>query len=366
MIAAVAVLGLLVFLIQRIVIRPVAALTNHAIEIGASGIVSKKIHLESRDEVGILAREFDHMVDRLSDSYRRLMDLSRQAGKAQVASSVLHDVGNVMASISCTTETLRSMLQNSRLQRLRQVGELLAPHADNVAQFLSEDPRGRQVLPYVCQLAARWSEEYVALMAKLDSLVANIAHVNAVVEAQQVHATGTHVIELTPVDRFIRDAVILCEPAYQRHEVQLTQTIEESLPAIPVDRVRILQVLVNLLTNAKDSVCAAETDVKSVHITASAVGEQAVRIEIVDNGVGIAAADLPHLFQQGFTTKSDGHGFGLYFSALAVQELGGLISARSDGVGRGATFVVTLPTADRQSASPPPTSEEPAEATTSA
>ena len=68
-------------------------------------------------------------------------------------------------------------------------------------------------------------------------------------------------------------------------------------------------------------------------------------VTVADNGVGITAATLEKLFSYGFTTKSDGHGFGLHASALAAQEMGGSLKAYSDGENRGAAFVLSLPSA---------------------
>ena len=71
--------------------------------------------------------------------------------------------------------------------------------------------------------------------------------------------------------------------------------------------------------------------------------KETVAIEITDNGIGISAENMVNLFNHGFSTKSNGHGFGLHSSANSAKELGGSLAAHSDGSGMGATFTLTLP-----------------------
>jgi signal transduction histidine kinase len=76
-----------------------------------------------------------------------------------------------------------------------------------------------------------------------------------------------------------------------------------------------------------------------------ASGEGRVRVSVIDNGVGIPAENLTRIFNQGFTTRKDGHGFGLHSGALAARELGGSLHVHSDGAGQGASFTLELPLA---------------------
>ena len=207
------VLIVLLLLIQRIVVAPISSLTAHATAIGASGDLSLRIEHASRDETGVLAAEFNRMVDRLAESSRRLMELSRQAGMAQIASGVLHNVGNVLASVTCVTDSLRRTIHESRMDRLRQVSDMLDAHVDDVPRFITEDPRGKQVLPYIRQLASRWDDENAHLTADVANLTVSVQHIVTIVEAQQQYATRTRMTETVAVERLLDDAVHLCERA---------------------------------------------------------------------------------------------------------------------------------------------------------
>jgi two-component system sensor kinase FixL len=104
----------------------------------------------------------------------------------------------------------------------------------------------------------------------------------------------------------------------------------------------VIQILLNLLGNARHAVAGRADGDKRVWLRTSVEGDM-VRMEVRDNGIGIAAEHLPLMFNQGFTTKKDGHGLGLHSSANWARELGGALRCRSEGLDTGATFVLELP-----------------------
>jgi signal transduction histidine kinase len=110
-----------------------------------------------------------------------------------------------------------------------------------------------------------------------------------------------------------------------------------------VDRHKVLQILVNLLTNAKYACDESNRPEKRINVWIRKDSSDHVRIGVCDNGVGIAAENLNRVFEHGFTTRKTGHGFGLHSCALAARELGGSLTAQSDGPGKGATFILEIP-----------------------
>jgi signal transduction histidine kinase len=112
---------------------------------------------------------------------------------------------------------------------------------------------------------------------------------------------------------------------------------------IQTEKHRVLQILVNLIRNAKYALDDSKRTDKLLTIKLGRNGGDHIKIDVVDNGVGIPEENLTRIFGHGFTTRSNGHGFGLHSSALAIKELGGSLTAHSDGVGKGATFTLLLP-----------------------
>jgi signal transduction histidine kinase len=313
------------------------------VTVGADGNLSLRAEQNSNDEVGLLALEFNRMVDRLAESKRRLMGLSRKAGMSEVASGVLHNVGNVLAGVNCLIVSLKNAIQNSRMHKLSHLSELLQGHASDLPRFIADDPHGQQVLPYIEQLATRWQVESGHLEADVDALAVNVRHIQSIVDSQQRFATRTQVTEPTQLQGVIAEISVLCEQSLERHGVTICTELDEVLPEVSVDRTRLLEVLVNLVTNAKESLIAAGTPSPTIRISVHRFADECVRIEVKDNGGGIAPENLTQIFQPAFTTKAKGLGFGLHFSALAVKEMGGTLTVSSEGLGRGATLTIDLP-----------------------
>jgi C4-dicarboxylate-specific signal transduction histidine kinase len=143
----------------------------------------------------------------------------------------------------------------------------------------------------------------------------------------------------------VEDALRINAAAFERHRVQVIRKFDETTPLLSVDRHKVLQVLINLFGNAKYAMDVQTSDEKRLIICIEPIASQRARIVVTDNGVGISAENLVKIFTHGFTTKEGGHGFGLHSSANAAKEIGGSLTAHSDGPGRGATFILELPAA---------------------
>jgi signal transduction histidine kinase len=116
----------------------------------------------------------------------------------------------------------------------------------------------------------------------------------------------------------------------------------ENVPPMNVDKHKLLQILVNLVRNAKYACQESERVDKQMTVRV-ANGDGRIKISVIDNGVGIPPENLTRIFNHGFTTRKDGHGFGLHSGALAAKEIGGSLNVHSDGPGQGAAFTLELP-----------------------
>jgi two-component system sensor kinase FixL len=144
------------------------------------------------------------------------------------------------------------------------------------------------------------------------------------------------------------DLAQLLDSAVAIHFADMTDVIirreYEPLDLLTLDRHKLIQILGNLLSNARHALKDRGDTRRELTLRIRRQNSDAVAIEIQDSGVGIAADVLGRLFEFGFTTKRDGHGFGLHTSAILAQELSGELVAFSDGLGCGARFVLRLPT----------------------
>jgi PAS domain S-box-containing protein len=272
---------------------------------------------------------------------RQLRDASRQAGMADVATSVLHNVGNVLNSVNVSASLVAERLNRSRAAGLTRVVALLQEHQGDLGTFVAQDERGKVLPVYLAELSRHLSTDNQSALAELDSLQSNIDHVKDIVAMQQRYAKPGGLAELIDVRHLVEESVRINAAGFERHAVKVVRSFSE-VPEITVDKHKVLQILVNLLRNGKDACEGMDEQERRVSIVVEkcAVG---VRIAVADNGTGITAENLQRLFTHGFTTKKTGHGFGLHSSALAARELGGVLRAESPGPGLGATFVLELP-----------------------
>ncbi len=340
-IAAFVVLAILL-LLQRIVIAPLTLLTRHANNISLTGDLTSRCNLERRDELGVLAKHFDTMVENVADAQRRLLVLSREAGMSDVASGVLHNVGNVMTNVNVLASSMTGSLQSSKLSGLKKSVQMLRTHKEQLGNFLVNDARGQKLPDYICQVSDHLELEQRAILDQLQEMSASLRHVNQILDSQRKLAKGIGLVESIQAAQLASDAIEMLHASLQRHGV----TIEVdcgSLPVLRLDRGKMLQILVNLLTNAKDAVKELEISRRRVKLQIAAVDELRFSIRVSDQGVGISQENLTKIFGRGFTTKPDGHGQGLRFCATTAQEMRGTLTAESNGVGQGAAFVLTLP-----------------------
>jgi PAS domain S-box-containing protein len=277
----------------------------------------------------------------LESLHKQLVDTSRQAGMAEIATSVLHNVGNVLNSVNVSTGLVIESVKKSRASSLARVVALLQEHAQDLGAFITQDSRGKRVPAHLAQLAEHLQVEQQANLGELALLRRSVDHIKEIVAMQQNYATFGGVKEMVNVVDLVKDSLRLNDGAFTRHEVEVVREFGE-VPRLNVEKHKILQILVNLLGNAKHACQESGRADKRLTVRV-ANGEGRIKISVIDNGVGIPPDNLTRIFNHGFTTRKDGHGFGLHSGALAAKEMGGALTVQSAGIGQGATFTLELP-----------------------
>jgi PAS domain S-box-containing protein len=285
-------------------------------------------------------RRLIESLERLSRTQRQLIEASHRAGMAQVASTVLHNVGNVLNSVNISAGAAREIVEASHLGGLVKAVRLLREHEPQLASFLTEDPKGKKLVDFLERLAGVLGEEGNRVRTELESLQKNIDHIKVIVSMQQWHArSNSGVVERFAPAEVIEDACKLVG-TWNPNGTDLVRDFAE-LPEVEGDRHKLLQILTNLLSNARQALIDAPRKVVTVRL--ARLRPDRFAIEVEDTGAGITGDNLTKIFQHGFTTRKEGHGFGLHSSALAAQSMGGSLAASSDGTGRGARFRLELP-----------------------
>lgn len=275
-------------------------------------------------------------------AHQQLIEVSRQVGMAEVATGVLHNVGNVLNSVNVSVSLLMDRTRDSHAARLGKISELFAAHAHDLPEFLTRDPKGQKVPAYLAQFATVVAGDENRVRSELEALAKNIEHIKEIVAMQQSYARLAGIAESVPAIELVEDALRLNAGTLARHQVEIRRNYPAHLPALTVDKHKVLQILINLIRNAKYACDESGREDKALTVSINNGGER-VRISVADNGIGIPPENLTRIFTLGFSTRKTGHGFGLHSGALAAKELGGSLSVHSDGPGTGATFTLELP-----------------------
>lgn len=274
---------------------------------------------------------------------QRLIDISRQAGMAEIATGVLHNVGNVLNSVNVSVSIAVDRLRASRLTGLSRLTTLLREHERDLPAFLTEDAKGRQILPYLTSLAESLATEQREILNELSGLMQNVDHIKQIVKSQQNFARSSGVSESVSLVEIVDDALRINAESLERHRIRIERDITAGM-VVKLDKHQVLQILVNLVSNAKHAMrCSAGDRVLTIRAGALSADPSRLVFMVSDTGTGIAPENLTRIFSHGFTTRTDGHGFGLHTSALAAKNMGGSLTASSEGLGRGAVFTLDIP-----------------------
>jgi PAS domain S-box-containing protein len=273
---------------------------------------------------------------------QQLIDSSRQAGMAEMATGVLHNVGNVLNSVNVSARLLSDQLKQSSITRLAKASALLQDHTTDLGAFLTTDAQGKHFPRFFSQLAHQLEAERVAWLDEVDGLMRNVEHIKEIVSLQQSYARVSGIRERLDLRTLLEDALKTLDVSVLQANFAVLREVE-SVPQLLTDKHKVLQILVNLISNAKHALLTANPLQPRLTLRIVQPRPACVAVEVSDNGVGIEREHLTRIFEHGFTTKKDGHGFGLHSSALAAKELGGTLTAYSEGPGCGATFRLEIP-----------------------
>lgn len=374
--------------LQGLVTAPIVRLTAAAQRISAQRDYSLRVQKAAGDELGTLYDEFNAMLERVAQGERelqaahdqlesrvqqrtsqllqtnlklsrevaerqraeqelailhqKLVDAAHRAGMAEIATDVLHNVGNVLNSVNVSCAVAAEQLRDSSAPEVERVARLLDEHRDQLGDFISSDERGQQVPHFLHLLGQQLLVEQAALVREINVLGKNVDHIKDIVAMQQSYAGVSGVVEPVRLADLLEDAVRLNASGLEKHSIEIVRQYAP-LPQMLAQKQKLLQVLVNLVQNARDALSeSGRLDARLV-LSIQRTADEAVRIEVRDNGAGIPAENMTRIFAHGFTTKQMGHGFGLHSCANAAKEMGGRLTATSDGVGCGASFKLDLP-----------------------
>jgi len=289
-----------------------------------------------------LEQRVEERTRQLKDTQSELMDTARQAGMAEIATNVLHNVGNVLNSVNISADLVSRKLRSSKALGLAKAMQLINEHADDLGHFLTEDAKGKLLPGYLNQLVEAIALEQQSLTDELAQLSKSVDHIKDIVSTQQSYAGANSLLEPLVVSELLEDALRMNSGALTRHHVTVIKEYGE-VPRIMGDKHRLLLILINLISNAKYAMAGVSNHARNMTLKAAVLDGETLTISVKDEGEGIPEENMTRIFAHGFTTRKEGHGFGLHSCALAAIEMNGHLTAHSEGPGTGATFELQLP-----------------------
>ncbi|SMO97083.1 sensor histidine kinase [Gracilimonas mengyeensis] len=288
--------------------------------------------------------ELKQTLEDLETTRHELIEKAHKAGMADIATGVLHNVGNILNSVNTSAALIEDRLDKSKIKNLEKANDLLRQQLHDIESFIVDNPKGKQLLQYYLKLEEPLKEEQKNITELSKRLSGKIDLIKDVISAQQNYAMTSANSEEHTLSEIVDEAFMLNAGSSERHSIQVLKNYQSFAPII-CQKTKLIHVLVNIFNNAKEAMSKNHRNDKVLKINLTE-DDSRVYLSIEDNGHGITEKNLNKIFNQGFTTKKRGHGFGLHSSANYIQEMGGKIKVESDGEGKGARFIMSFKRAD--------------------
>ncbi len=305
-----------------------------------SSSVKRQWNWAETDALKILAGLIGMTIARMR-YVKELSDANRRAGMAEIANNVLHNVGNVLNSVNISVNLITDNLKHSKISSLGKVIELIHEHESDLGPYLNDDPKGKFLPKYLTQLYEYLLSNQDKNFQELNSLLNSIEHINNIVSMQQAYTGATVILEMVDIHNLIEDSLRISVVSSADAEIEIIREFDP-VPLVNLDKHKVLQILVNLINNAKIACNDSLQVTKRITLRLYSANKHVI-ISVIDNGIGISTENINRIFNHGFTTRETGHGFGLHNSVLAAKEMGGQLSVQSAGIGKGAAFTLELP-----------------------
>lgn len=338
LITAVLMALLITFGLSRFIAKPLVKLQEKAARIAGGELIT--IESQTTDEIGNLEKSLNVMVGNILSANEKLVSSARLIGMSDVANNVLHNVGNVLNSINVSVDLVKEKIETIKIDGVKKVAGLITENMDNAAVFFASS-QGKLIPQYMNELGLNLENERGAVLKEIGNVDAHIKHIKSIITLEQEITARCGMVESVCLFELIDNSLRIAVSENMKNNINIIKNYEFK-EKMSIDKVRLEQIFVNLLKNAVESLSESTNAEKELSIRVFATAEKAC-VKICDNGMGVLPENIQKIFSGGFTSKKNGHGFGLHFSALAIQEIKGTLTVTSEGLNKGACFTIEIP-----------------------
>ncbi len=342
LVTSLAALFALVIVLRVMVLEPLAALSAHAKATASTHDWTARLNTTRTDELGTLAHEIDTMVAALAAYHAAANAMAHDAGRAELASGAVHDIGNAINSAGVCAHMISDLMQRSELPKLLKIASILRDFKENPSRLDNDPDTLAHLSQYTTELADLLMQERDESLQELEALVSHIQRVIQVTQTRMsavdtcIHTSETSLVEIADM------ALAVSRPSFHDGRAEIVTTLTECNP-VWLDRSKVLQVLTTLLPLAAEAVACTPVDERSVELAIKPIGDTILRFQVIDNGAGYSASDLLTMFKQRHVAHESLSAFDLHHCAIAANTMGGTLTATSEGPGCGTTFALDIP-----------------------
>ncbi len=304
-------------------------------------VVATNININGKDGLFGVWRDISERKlaeDALEEAQKELIEKAHQAGMANVATGTLHNVGNILNSVKTSAQVIADVAKASSVSGLKKANNILRENIECLDEFILHNPKGKKLMQYYLKLEEGFDLEQAKMIEYLVRLEDKVNAIDDVISAQQSYAGISSLSEECTLSEIVEDALTMQFGSTEHFNIEVIKDFQD-VPNVMAQRVKLVHILINLIKNARESIIEAGTEEKNMTISINA-HDNTVFVKVKDTGTGIAASNLDKIFTYGFTTKENGHGFGLHSCSNYMKEMGGNIKVESEGEGKGTTFIL--------------------------
>lgn len=271
-----------------------------------------------------------------------LLDSARHAGMAEVAANVMHSVGNVLNSLAVSSASLKEKLENINADKVIKLINYLKDATDEEGENFKDYKKNTDLVIKCLTVISQEADANKAdLLEEVASIISHISNINSVVSNQQEISRYPNMLRKVVLSTLIDNVLKEHEDSIIDHKIIIDSECKKDL-TLTTDEFQLKRIISNVILNAINALIASGNIDKKIYISCDLDSNNRIIIKFKDNGIGIMPEDTNKIFNLGFSTEKARIGYGLHYSAIAANSLGGNLHAISEGVGKGTEFILSL------------------------